>query len=101
MAGAFGVIIIFVVILFRGFASIARNARDLLGTLIAVGSTLMLTLYAFVNAAVAVGLFPVTGLPMPFVSYGGTSMLFAGLMVGLLMNISKHKRDGNKQFYIG
>lgn len=98
--GSFAVILVYVLILFRGFAFIARNARDLLGTLLAVGATLMITLYGFVNAAVAVGLFPVTGLPMPFISYGGTSMLFAGLMIGLLMNISKNNRN-SKQFYIG
>ncbi|MEX0661023.1 MAG: putative peptidoglycan glycosyltransferase FtsW [Balneolaceae bacterium] len=100
MMGSFAVILVFVLILFRGFAFIARNAKDLLGTLLAVGATLMITLYGFVNAAVAVGLFPVTGLPMPFISYGGTSMLFAGVMIGLLMNISKNNRN-SKQFYIG
>jgi len=100
MMGSFAVILVYVLILFRGFAFIARNARDLLGTLLAVGATLMITLYGFVNAAVAVGLFPVTGLPMPFISYGGTSMLFAGIMIGLLMNISKNSRN-SKEFYIG
>lgn len=101
MVGAFGVIIVFVIILFRGFGFVARNARDLLGTLLAVGATLMITLYGFVNAAVAVGLFPVTGLPMPFISYGGTSMLFTGIMVGLLLNISKHNQNQEKRFYVG
>jgi cell division protein FtsW len=92
---------VFCVILIRGIAKIARNARDLLGTLIALGATLMITLYGFVNAAVATGLFPVTGLPMPFVSYGGSSMLFTGVMVGLLLNISKHNLENEKRFYIG
>lgn len=101
MMGSFGIILVFCIILIRGIAHIARNARDLLGTLIALGATLMVTLYGFVNAAVATGLFPVTGLPMPFVSYGGTSMLFTGLMVGLLLNISKHNRENEKRFYIG
>lgn len=101
MVGSFGIILVFCIILIRGIAHIARNARDLLGTLIALGATLMITLYGFVNAAVATGLFPVTGLPMPFVSYGGTSMLFTGLMVGLLLNISKHSRENEKRFYIG
>jgi len=101
MIGAFGVILVFCLIMIRGIGHIARNARDLLGTLIALGATLMITLYGFVNAAVATGLFPVTGLPMPFISYGGSSMLFTGLMVGLLLNISKHSRDNEKKFYIG
>jgi len=100
MAGSFVIIILFSVILFRGFVHVARNAPDLLGTLIAVGATLFITLYGFVNAAVATGLFPVTGLPMPFISYGGTSMLFAGVMIGLLLNISKHNRKKG-MFYNG
>ncbi|WP_340103730.1 FtsW/RodA/SpoVE family cell cycle protein [Rhodohalobacter sp. 8-1] len=101
MAGSFAIILVFCVILIRGIAKVARNARDLLGTLIALGATLMITLYGFVNAAVATGLFPVTGLPMPFVSYGGSSMLFTGVMVGLLLNISKHNLDNEKRFYVG
>jgi len=101
MVGSFAIILVFCVILIRGIAKIARNARDLLGTLIALGATLMITLYGFVNAAVATGLFPVTGLPMPFVSYGGSSMLFTGVMVGLLLNISKHNLENEKRFYIG
>jgi cell division protein FtsW len=101
MLGSFAVILVFCVILIRGIAKIARNARDLLGTLIALGATLMITLYGFVNAAVATGLFPVTGLPMPFVSYLGSSMLFTGVMVGLLLNISKHNLENEKRFYIG
>lgn len=101
MAGSFGIILVFCLIMVRGIGHIARNARDLLGTLLALGATLMITFYGFINAAVATGLFPVTGLPMPFVSYGGTSMLFTGVMVGLLLNISKHNRENEKRFYIG
>lgn len=101
IAGSFLLILIFTVILFRGVAVIARNAPDVLGTLMALGATLMITLYGFVNAAVATGLFPVTGLPMPFISYGGTSMLFAGVMVGILLNISKHNRQLQNKFYNG
>ncbi|HEX8374374.1 MAG TPA: FtsW/RodA/SpoVE family cell cycle protein, partial [Geminicoccaceae bacterium] len=52
--------------------------------------TTAVVLYGFVNAGVAVGLLPVTGLPMPFVSYGGTSLLATGAMVGILLNISRH-----------
>ena len=62
---------------------------DPLGLFLAVGFTSMLVLYAFIHAGVACGLFPVTGLPLPFVSYGGTSMLATGIMVGILLNISR------------
>ncbi|PKD44957.1 FtsW/RodA/SpoVE family cell cycle protein [Rhodohalobacter barkolensis] len=99
--GSSAVMLIFIVILYRGIAVIARHSPDALGTLLALGATLMITLYGFVNAAVATGLFPVTGLPMPFISYGGTSMLFAGIMVGILLNISKHNRQIQNRFYNG
>lgn len=99
MAGSLAVILLFATIMLRGIAVIAKNAMDTLGTFLAVGCTLYITLYGFINAGVASGLLPVTGLPMPFVSYGGTSMLFAGVMVGILMNVSKHNRKNRKGFY--
>lgn len=86
------IILLFVLILFRGMVVIARNAPDELGMLIASGATLYVCLMGFINAGVASGLLPVTGLPMPFVSYGGTSMMFTAILVGILMNISKHRR---------
>lgn len=101
IVGSFLVIIIFTLILFRGIAVVARHAPDVLGTLMALGATLMITLYGFVNAAVATGIMPVTGLPMPFISYGGTSMLFAGLMMGILLNISKYNMNERARFYNG
>ena len=92
LVGSMTIILLFTIILFRGIAVIAKNAPDVVGTLLAVACTLMVVIYGFVNAGVASGLLPVTGLPMPFVSYGGTSMLFAGMMTGILLNISKHDR---------
>ena len=99
LLGATTLIAIFVFLMIRGVAFVARNAEDYLGTLLALGCTLHLCLYGFVNAAVASGLFPVTGLSMPFVSYGGTNLLFAGAIVGLLLNISKHKKNRRPLFY--
>ncbi|MBK97820.1 MAG: hypothetical protein CL672_03395 [Balneola sp.] len=99
LLGATTLIAIFVFLMIRGVAFVARNAEDYLGTLLALGCTLYLCLYGFVNAAVASGLFPVTGLPMPFVSYGGTNLLFAGAIVGLLLNVSKHRKDRTPLFY--
>lgn len=97
--GAMMLIFLFTLILIRGIVFIARKAQDHLGSLLAVACTLTLVSYGFVNAGVASGLLPVTGLPMPFVSYGGTSMLFAGLMAGILLNISKHNRERRPLFY--
>lgn len=99
LVGSISLILLFTVIFFRGMAKIAKNAPDTVGTLIAVACTLTITIYGFVNAGVASGLLPVTGLPMPFVSYGGTSTLTAGLMIGILLNISKHDRKKRAVFY--
>jgi len=87
--GALLTLAIFVVLLFRGLLRIARRAPDPLGLLISVGLVLMLTFYGFIHAGVAAGLFPVTGLPLPFVSYGGTSLLTSGVMMGILLNVSR------------
>ncbi|AXJ00346.1 cell division protein FtsW [Cyclonatronum proteinivorum] len=93
LIGALILLFIYVVILLRGIIFVANRARDELGTYMAMACTLAIVVYGFVNAAVATGLFPVTGLPMPFISYGGTSMLTAGFMMGVLMNISKHPQE--------
>ncbi|MDE2770959.1 MAG: FtsW/RodA/SpoVE family cell cycle protein [Bacteroidota bacterium] len=89
LLGGVALLTLFVVLLFRGFLRIARHATDPLGLFIAVGCTVILTLYGFVHTGVAVGLLPVTGLPLPLVSYGGTSMISAGTLLGILLNISR------------
>jgi cell division protein FtsW len=101
IAGAGMIIFLYVIILIRGIVFIARNAVDSLGVLLATACTITIALYGFVNAGVASGLLPVTGLPMPFISYGGTSMLFTALMVGILLNISKHQKNSKSTFYYG
>ena len=90
LLGAAGLLVLFATFLLRGYLSIARRAPDPLGLILAIGLTSIICLYGFVHAAVACGLLPVTGLPMPFVSYGGSSMLANGIMVGILLNISRH-----------
>ncbi|MEM1057161.1 MAG: putative peptidoglycan glycosyltransferase FtsW [Bacteroidota bacterium] len=90
LVGAIGLLVMFVWLLARGMLRIAKGAADPLGLFLAVGITCAVALYGFVNAAVATGLAPVTGLAMPFVSYGGTSLLATGAMVGILLNISRH-----------
>lgn len=93
MLGALLLLFGFCVLLFRGYLRIARDAPDPLGLVLAVGFTTLIVAYGFVHAAVACGLLPVTGLPMPFVSYGGTSMVANGIMVGILLNISRQSKD--------
>jgi cell division protein FtsW len=78
---------LFLVILLRGI-KIAKHAKDDFGRYLAVGITLSITLYAVVNAGVTLGLLPTTGLPMPFVSYGGSAIVFSAIAIGVLLNIS-------------
>jgi len=93
MIGAFLLLFGFCVLLFRGYLRIARDAPDPLGLVLAVGFTTLIVAYGFVHTAVSCGLLPVTGLPMPFVSYGGTSMVANGIMVGVLLNISRQAKS--------
>lgn len=92
IVGALGLLLVFCLLLFRGFLRIARHAPDPLGLFLGVGFTTMVVLYGFIHAGVASGLLPVTGLPMPLVSYGGTSMVATGLMLGILLNVSRQSR---------
>lgn len=87
--GAALLMIIFGFIIVRGF-QIAKHAPDTFGRYVAFGVTMTIAIYVIINSFVNVGLMPVTGLPMPFVSYGGTSMIFTAAAVGILLNISKH-----------
>jgi cell division protein FtsW len=88
--GLWGVLVIvtlFLLILWRG-TRIARQAADPFGTLLAMGLTAALTLQVSINMAVTLGLLPTKGLTLPFLSYGGTSLLFNLAAVGILINIS-------------
>jgi cell division protein FtsW len=86
--GAALLVVVFGFIVIRG-VQIAKHAPDTFGRYVAFGITITIAIYALVNAFVNVGLMPVTGLPMPFVSYGGTSMIFSAAAIGILLNISK------------
>jgi cell division protein FtsW len=87
LIGTMLVMAVFFTIMVRGLR-IARNAPDEFGRLLASGITAAVTCYALVNAGVTLGLLPTTGLPMPFISFGGSSMLFTAAAVGVLLNIS-------------
>lgn len=90
--GYIGVLLIlgaFCVILWRGFVT-ARRAPDDFGRFLAAGITFTVGIYTFINAGVTCGLLPTTGLPMPFISYGGTAILFSAAALGILLNISAH-----------
>jgi cell division protein FtsW len=83
------VLILFMIILWRGI-SISKHAPSTFAQFLAVGLTMHLVLYGFINVAVATMLLPTTGLPMPFISYGGSSLISVGLSVGILINISRN-----------
>ncbi|HNR67568.1 MAG TPA: putative lipid II flippase FtsW [bacterium] len=85
--GTVVVLFLFLVIIYRGMR-IAIQAPNGYGRLLAAGLTVSLGLYAFINAGVAVGVLPTTGIPMPFVSYGGTALVMNLAAIGLLMNIA-------------
>ena len=85
--GTVAFMLIFFVIMYKGFR-IAKYAPDTYGRFLAIAVTTVITSGALVNACVTLGLFPTTGLPMPFVSFGGTSMVVSACAVGILLNIS-------------
>lgn len=90
--GAALVIILFAVLIWRGI-KIAMNAKDTYGTLMATGITSVIAFQAIINIGVVTNTIPNTGQPLPFVSYGGTSLLFLTIMIGLLLNISRYQKE--------
>ncbi|MEN9282434.1 MAG: hypothetical protein RL594_1369 [Bacteroidota bacterium] len=85
--GALFLMSAFILIMLRGY-TVAKKAPDAFGRILAGGITTTLSVYAFVNAGVTCGILPTTGLPMPFISYGGSSVFFSAIAVGILLNIS-------------
>jgi cell division protein FtsW len=94
--GTVPVLTLFLLIFLRGL-NVAKNCTDPFGVFLAVGISFNLILYAFVNAAVVTGLFPVTGLPMPMVSYGGSGMVINMALMGILLNISQSRKSLGSQ----
>jgi cell division protein FtsW len=94
--GFVGVMIVFLIfafIVYRGFR-ISLKAPDRMGQLMAFGFTFVIALYLLVHSAVGTGLVPPTGVPMPFLSYGGMSLIFTMSSMGILLNISSQIDHG-------
>lgn len=89
LLGSLAVLASFLILLWRGLRTTLR-APDRFGFYLALGITCLLSLQAFTNMAVCVGLVPTTGLALPFVSYGGSSLLASLTALGLLINVSQH-----------
>ncbi|MED4015429.1 stage V sporulation protein E [Sutcliffiella cohnii] len=90
IGGSF-VVILFAILLWRGIR-IALGAPDLYGSFLAVGIISMIAIQVFINIGVVTGLMPVTGITLPFLSYGGSSLTLMLLAVGVLLNISRYAR---------
>ncbi|HJO39898.1 MAG: putative lipid II flippase FtsW [Vicinamibacterales bacterium] len=89
LLGATAVLLCFCVIAWRGLR-VSLRAPDRFGAFMALGLTTMLTLQAFVNISVVLGLLPTKGIPLPFVSAGGSSLLSSLVGMGILLNVSQH-----------
>ncbi len=92
LVGALVVLGLFATVLVRG-VRIARQAPNLFGTLLACGITFTITIQAFFNIAMAIGLLPTKGIPLPFLSFGGSSLLSTLIGVGILLNISRQAQE--------
>lgn len=80
---------LFLILFIKGI-KISLHAPDIFGNLLGVGLSCSIFIYVLINIGVVCGLLPVTGLPLPFLSYGGSAMIFNLTSVGILLNISKH-----------
>lgn len=93
--GALGTVVLFILFGWRGFR-VARYAPDGFGRLVAAGITLCILVHVFINVGVVSGLFPTTGLPLPFVSFGGSGLLVSLFGVGVLLSISRQANEVQK-----
>lgn len=89
LVAALTVVVMYLMLFVLGM-KIALNARDDFGRFLAFGITLMVSMQALINFAVVTGCVPTKGLALPFISYGGSSLLVSGIMVGILVNVAHH-----------
>jgi len=89
LLGAVVIVELFSIFLWRGIRAAIRT-EDVFGRFLAVGITSIVVLQAFINISVVLGLMPTKGIPLPFVSYGGSSLFITMACVGVLLNITKH-----------
>ncbi|MGI6553430.1 MAG: FtsW/RodA/SpoVE family cell cycle protein [Bacillota bacterium] len=92
--GATLVLLLFLVLIYRSIL-IALRAKDLFGTLIVTGIISMLVFHFTVNVGMTIGMMPITGIPLPLMSYGGSSMLANMIAMGLILNINMRRQKIN------
>jgi cell division protein FtsW len=89
LLGSIGILLAFGVLVYRGL-QVARSAPDMFARLVATGISLWLLFQAMINVGAMLALVPLTGIPLPFISYGGTSLIISLFGAGILLNISKY-----------
>lgn len=92
LMGGTVLVVLFVMLAMRGL-KIAKEAPDSFGRLVAAGITMWIIFQSFINIGANIALIPLTGIPLPFISYGGTSMVFLMSAIGILLNISKQTKQ--------
>ncbi len=90
--GSLTVLGLFGIVMFNG-VRIAGLARDRFGTLLVIGVTVLFAVHVFVNIAMTIGLVPITGIPLPFISYGGSFVLSCCLLQGLVQSVYRFRKD--------
>ncbi len=90
--GTFVIILLYIVFLMRGFR-IANRVPDLFGGLLVYGIVILITVQSFMHIASAVGVFPLTGVPLVFMSQGGTSLMVYLMAIGIVLNISRFQKN--------
>ncbi|HNW27669.1 MAG TPA: putative lipid II flippase FtsW [Spirochaetota bacterium] len=90
LAGTVLIVLLFAAVLWRGIV-VSTEAQDNFGRLLAVGLSLMIVVQAFINMGVVTGALPTKGIPMPFISYGGSSLLSNMIAAGILLNVSRYR----------
>jgi cell division protein FtsW len=96
LLGAFGVLTLYMVLLIRCIRIVTRSPKAF-GAMLAIGLCLMLVIQALTHMAVNVNLLPVTGLTLPFISMGGTSLMFTGISLGIILSVSKSIESGAEE----
>jgi cell division protein FtsW len=94
LIGGTFIILLFVIFVWRGIKT-AVTARDMYGTILGVGVTSVIAVQAIINIAVVTGSMPVTGVPLPFISYGGSALVINMFAMGILLNVSRQTVNKN------
>jgi len=90
--GAIIIVALFLALSARGIV-IAGHSQDLFGGLVALGFSFIIIFQAFINISAMLGIIPLTGLPLPFISHGGTALMAALIMCGLILNVASHRKN--------